>query len=245
MDFGNLFTKRSSVPVNIHFWICFPTGILSRYSSGQLLKSSKLTTVAALALGEFKEVIEGKDEQLVEAYSHFSKRKIKGIIAGYDTMIGVLNSYQALKIKNRARRKTKPITPEKATQKLKYQKAFECDATKLKLESIRPAELHLSKEAWCYDTAKRKLHHYIADDMTDFHALIGTEVAFRFLMSSQSCDLSASLDSANTALTYGNTEFYFRGKIEAILVNPALTDATTATVTLSAQSDFFGPATLP
>jgi hypothetical protein len=115
---------------------------------------------------EFKEVIEGKDEQLVEAYSHFSKRKIKGIIAGYDTMIGVLNSYQALKIKNRARRKTKPITPEKATQKLKYQKAFECDATKLKLESIRPAELHLSKEAWCYDTAKRKLHHYIADDMS-------------------------------------------------------------------------------
>ena len=87
--------------------------------------------------------------------------------------------------------------------------------------------------------------NYIADDMTDFHALIGTEVAFRFLMSSQSCDLSASLDSANTALTYGNTEFYFRGKIEAILVNPALTDATTATVTLSAQSDFFGPATLP
>jgi len=87
--------------------------------------------------------------------------------------------------------------------------------------------------------------NYIADDMTDFHALIGTEVAFRFLMSSQSCDLSASLDTANTALSYGNTEFYFRGKIEAILVNPALTDATTATVTLSAQSDFFGPATLP
>jgi hypothetical protein len=28
------------------------------------------------------------------------------------------------------------------------------------------------------------------------------------------------------------------------LVNPALTDATTATVTLSAQSDFFGPATI-
>ena len=114
---------------------------------------------------EFKEVIEGSDEQLVEAYSHFNKRKLKGIINAYDSMIGVLNSYQALKIKNRAKRRTKPITPEKATQKLKYQKRFECETTKLKLESIRPTELHMSKEAWCYDTAKRKLHHYVAEDM--------------------------------------------------------------------------------
>ncbi len=87
--------------------------------------------------------------------------------------------------------------------------------------------------------------NYVANDMTDFHTLIGTEVAFRFMMCSSSTDLAASLATASTALSYGNTEFYFKGKIEAILVNPALTDATTATVTLSAQSDFFGPATLP
>ena len=87
--------------------------------------------------------------------------------------------------------------------------------------------------------------NYVANDMTDFHTLIGTEVAFRFMMCSASTDLAASLATASTALSYGNTEFYFKGKIEAILVNPQLTDATTATVTLSAQSDFFGPATLP
>jgi len=115
---------------------------------------------------EFKEVIEGTDEQLVEAYNHFNKKKLKQTVVAYDTVISVLNSYASLKIASRAKRKTKPITPEKATQKLKYQKHFECEATKLKLESIRPAELHLSKEAWCYDTAKRKLHHYIADDMS-------------------------------------------------------------------------------
>ena len=115
---------------------------------------------------EFKEVIEGKDEQLVEAYDHFSKKKLKQTILAYDTIISVLNSYASLKISSRAKRKTKPITPEKATQKLKYQKRFECEITKLKLESIRPAELHLSKEAWVYDTTKRKLHHYVADDMS-------------------------------------------------------------------------------
>ena len=87
--------------------------------------------------------------------------------------------------------------------------------------------------------------NYIPDDMDDFHALIGTQGAFRFMMCSQATTLAASLDTANTALAYGNTEFYFTGKIEAILVNPALTDATTATVTMSTQSDFFGPVTLP
>ena len=114
---------------------------------------------------EFKEVLTGKDEQLVEAYSHFSKKKLKATVGVYDTVISLLNSYANLKIQSRAKRKTKPISPEKSTQKLKYQKSFECETTKLKLESVRPTELHHSKEAWVYDTAKRKLHHYIADDL--------------------------------------------------------------------------------
>jgi hypothetical protein len=114
---------------------------------------------------EFKEVLTGKDEQLVEAYSHFSKKKLKATVGAYDTVISLLNSYATLKIQSRAKRKTKTISPEKAVSKLKYQKSFECETTKLKLESVRPTELHHSKEAWVYDTAKRKLHHYIADDL--------------------------------------------------------------------------------
>ena len=35
----------------------------------------------------------------------------------------------------------------------------------MKLESVRPTELHLCKEAWVYDTSKRKLHHYVADEL--------------------------------------------------------------------------------
>jgi len=50
--------------------------------------------------------------------------------------------------------------------------------------------------------------------------------------------------TGQATLAIDNTEFYFTGKVEAILVNPALTDATTATITLSAQTDFVGPATL-
>jgi len=83
--------------------------------------------------------------------------------------------------------------------------------------------------------------NYVADDMTAIHALIGQQCVFRFLMASSACTQD---ETADATLAKDNTEFYFIGKIEAILVNPALTDATTATVTLSAQTDFFGPATI-
>jgi hypothetical protein len=113
---------------------------------------------------EFVEVLSGKDEQLNEAYSNFSKTKIKQTIGLYDTIISLLNSYATLKIQSRVKRKTKPISPEKAVSKLKYLKKFTCDQTKITLESVRPTELHHAKEAWVYDTAKRKLHHYVADE---------------------------------------------------------------------------------
>lgn len=41
-----------------------------------------------------------------------------------------------------------------------------------------------------------------------------------------------------------NSSYYFIGRIEAIQVNPQLTDATTATLTISIQSEFYGAFTL-
>jgi hypothetical protein len=83
--------------------------------------------------------------------------------------------------------------------------------------------------------------NYVADDMAAIHALIGQNLAVRFMM----CASAVTEDeSADSTIATENTEFYFLGKIEAILVNPALTDAVTATVTLSTQTDFFGPATI-
>ena len=40
-----------------------------------------------------------------------------------------------------------------------------------------------------------------------------------------------------------NSQWFFYGKIEALLINPQLTDANTATLTISVASDFFGPYT--
>jgi len=83
--------------------------------------------------------------------------------------------------------------------------------------------------------------NYVAEDMTDIHALVGQQILFRFMMCASATTLTESLAAT---LATENTEFYFVGKVEAVLVNPQLTDTTTATITLSSQSDFFGPATI-
>jgi len=83
--------------------------------------------------------------------------------------------------------------------------------------------------------------NYVPEDMQVIDALKGTVVAFRVLMSPVTLSLA---DSLAATIATENTEFYFQGKVEAILVNPQLTDATTATITLSAQTDFIGPATV-
>jgi len=60
--------------------------------------------------------------------------------------------------------------------------------------------------------------NYIAEDMTAIHALIGQTVIFRFMMAASAVTPD---EGAAATLAVENTEFYFQGKIEAILVNPA------------------------
>jgi len=83
--------------------------------------------------------------------------------------------------------------------------------------------------------------NYVPADSIELSLLIGKSVTFRFLMTDSACTPD---ESASATLDKNNTEFYFKGKVEALLVNPALTDATTANLTLSIQSDFIGPATI-
>ena len=66
--------------------------------------------------------------------------------------------------------------------------------------------------------------------------------------------LPTAAPNLTTALTAGvggtlaspipNALIYFVGKIESVLINPARDDASTATVALSIQSDFYGPYTV-
>jgi len=50
----------------------------------------------------------------------------------------------------------------------------------------------------------------------------------------------ASLDSDTGLSTVDNSQYFWVGKLEALSVNPQLTDANQATLTISTQSDFYG-----
>ena len=113
---------------------------------------------------EFEAVLEGNDDQLKEGYSQFTKTQVKNILKYIDQVISDLNSYVTIKKTSRAPRARKAVPVEKIVAKLKYLKTFKDEATKLDLVSLHPTKIHGASEAWVYDTAKRKLHHYIADE---------------------------------------------------------------------------------
>lgn len=115
---------------------------------------------------ELQDVIKAEDEQLVEGYSHLSKTQIKNLLKFTDQLLGNVGSYSTLKQTTKAKRTKKPVSVEKIVSKLKYMKRFKDDKARLNLESIEPTKLHNCTEAWIYDTAKRKLYHYVADEIT-------------------------------------------------------------------------------
>ena len=90
--------------------------------------------------------------------------QIKNVIKFIEQVLNDLNSYISVKKAAKAPRARKAVPVEKIVAKLKYQKVFKDTASKLDLVSISPIKLHGASEAWIYDSAKRKLHHYIADD---------------------------------------------------------------------------------
>jgi hypothetical protein len=115
-------------------------------------------------LDEYEETLAGKDEQLNEAYDRFGKVQLKNIINSIQTVIADLNAYINLKKAGKKPRAKKPVPVEKIVKRLKYLKNFKLE--KLELESVSPTKLHNCSEAWVYDTKKRKLHHYVADEYT-------------------------------------------------------------------------------
>jgi hypothetical protein len=125
-------------------------------------------------LDEYQELQAGKDEQLNEAYARFGKIQIRNIISTIESVIAELNSYINIKKNGRKPRTKKPVSVDKIVRSLKYLKTFKLD--KLELVSVPPTKLHGCAEAWVYDTKKRKLHHYVADDYAKSLSVKGNTV---------------------------------------------------------------------
>jgi hypothetical protein len=75
----------------------------------------------------------------------------------------------------------------------------------------------------------------------------GIQRVFRFSLLNAESTGSGATKWASTVGGLGtvqNSQYYWVGKLEALQVTPGLTDATTATITITMQSEFFGAYTI-
>jgi hypothetical protein len=140
--------------------------VISTLSEKNILPQhiSLLTDVWAKKIKEFELAYSGTDKFVNEAYSNFTKTQLKNLIKFCEAVVADLNGYSSVKKAAAKPRARKAVPVEKIVANLKYLKTFEDTTANLKLESVPPTKLHGASEAWVYDTAKRKLHHYIADE---------------------------------------------------------------------------------
>ena len=125
---------------------------------------------------EFETLSETDDKELKEAYGNLGKIQLRNILKFIESVLGDLNSYISIKKASKAPRKKKAVPVEKIVSKLKYLKEFKDPVNKLDLLSVHPTKLHGASEAWVYDTAKRKLHHYIADEYSKSFTVKGNTI---------------------------------------------------------------------
>lgn len=110
---------------------------------------------------EIAEALEGKNKDLVEAYSNFTKPELKRFDLFHKNLLKACDMMQEVAKVERAPRKKKSVSVEKIVSKIKYKKE---DKT-LGIVSLNPAQIIGSKEAWTFDTKTRKLMRYVADDI--------------------------------------------------------------------------------
>ena len=105
---------------------------------------------------------EGKDKDLVEAYSNYTKAELKKCVVFNSNLFKACDMMQEVAKVERAPRKKKPVSQEKIVAKVKFKK----DDSALGIVSLNPVHIIGSKEVWCFDTKTRKLIRYVADDLT-------------------------------------------------------------------------------
>ena len=116
------------------------------------------------------------DPDLKDAYRQLGKIQLRNLVKFIEQVLGELNSYISIKKAAKTPRKRKAVPVEKVVAKLKYLKEFKDPVNKLDLISVHPTKLHGASEAWVYDTAKRKLHHYIADEYSKTFTVKGNSL---------------------------------------------------------------------
>ncbi len=144
-------------------------GVISEYQSRNVLPQHMTAAIKHWnrIRNECAEVIEGKCDQLTEAYAKYSKTQLKNRLNFIDQILAQLNGYVSLKQTTKKVRQRKAVPVEKIVSHLKHLKTFKDPVQNLDLQGVSPVKLHGAAEAFVYDTRKRKLHYYAADNFSN------------------------------------------------------------------------------
>jgi hypothetical protein len=102
---------------------------------------------------EISDAIDKKDEQLVEAYSKYTKPQMKKLLALYTSIVEDCEKYSGNLRKARAPRKKKVISNDKKLKFFQYQK----QDNSLKLTSVNPESIFGAQELWTFNTKNKTL----------------------------------------------------------------------------------------
>jgi hypothetical protein len=153
----------------------------SEFSAKGYLLSNSISGAAAKRIGEYfqplerelAEALRGKDEQLVEGYSYFSKVQLKKFQEFVKGIIDDCNQQVVSAKTSRAPRRRKPVPPTKLVARLKYMKEF----PELSIKSIAPTDIIGASELWVYNTKARRISVYKGDLTVKGSSIIGYEIA--------------------------------------------------------------------
>lgn len=121
--------------------------------------SSHVKTIYEKEMGEIEMAISGKESDIKEAYSHYTKPQLKKLLKLYESFIMAAERIKDEKKATRAVRK-KPISTDKLVSKLKYSKGN----SELGLASIAPVSIIGASALWIYNSKTRKIGCYVAID---------------------------------------------------------------------------------
>lgn len=120
---------------------------------------------------EISSVLTTNDEDLIDAYSNFSKSEIKKIVGFYDAIISACDVKIGIAQKLRKPRKKKEVPLEKLLANVQYCEEFK----ELNLKSIHPQEIIGASRVWVYNTTYKKLGCYQAQSQDGF-SIKGTTI---------------------------------------------------------------------
>lgn len=108
--------------------------------------------------------INKEDEQLVESYSHWTKKELNTYFKIIDSIIKDCENFGSNVKTVRKVRKKKVVTLDKKVAKLQYKK----EDNEYKLASISSMEIIGALELWVFNTKYKKLGHYKSIDDSGF-----------------------------------------------------------------------------